>query len=198
MATISTGSLEPALLAYSRSLARSESVVRIGLTDRPPGLAIFLRTDSKRKQGARREGVKRGKMLTRHFYFLDSPMPGVTTRGTLFGRIYMQLVSWVSYTPTFVVLTYSNTSTRSLALDKAQPLPWGSRGYGPDSAIMRAKRQIRLSMLQRARCTRGLPLLVQHQVGERSVRLSRLEIQSPPIVPSYRLLHWLFPGPDAC
>lgn len=62
-------------------------------------------------------------------------MPGVTTRGSLFGRIYMQLMSWVSYTPTFVVLTYkrivSNTSTRSLALDKAQPRPWGgAEGVG--------------------------------------------------------------------
>lgn len=58
--------LAPALLTP----ARSESVVRIGLTDRPPGLALVLRTDSKRNKGQK---GKREKILTRHFCFLDSP-----------------------------------------------------------------------------------------------------------------------------
>lgn len=94
--------LAPALLTP----ARSESVVRIGLTDRPPGLALVLRTDSKRNKGQKGKR-ERKKILTRHFLFSRLPMPSVTTRDTLFGRIiYMQLVSWVYYTPTFVVLTY--------------------------------------------------------------------------------------------
>lgn len=92
--------LAPALLTP----ARSESVVRIGLTDRPPGLALVLRTDSKRNKGA--EG-KEGKNSHTALLFSRLPMPSVTTRDTLFGRIiYMQLVSWVYYTPTFVVLAY--------------------------------------------------------------------------------------------
>lgn len=91
------------------------------------------------------------------------------------------------------VRIYSNTSTRSLALDKNPTSSLGSRGCGPDSAIMRAKRQIRLSMLQRARCTRGLPpLLMQHQVGHRSVRLSK--IGNPVAADCAILLHTCFIG----
>lgn len=98
-------------------------------------------------------------MLSRHFCFLDSNALCNSKRHSIWLNVYA--ASIVGVLPTYICCThlhvYSHTTTRSLALDKNPTSSLGSRGCGPDSAIMRAKRQIHLSMLQRARCTRGLP-----------------------------------------
>lgn len=67
---ISTG-LAPALLTP----ARSESVVRIGLTDRPPGSGLdpYFAHGFKKKQGAEGKGFEEGK--NSHTALLFSRLP---------------------------------------------------------------------------------------------------------------------------